>query len=97
MMLRYTPEASNDLSDIWDYSARIWNADQADRYVLAIEAACEALADGAIRGRPADEYFHGYFRLRSGSHYIFYLIRDGGVDVIRVLHERMDIARHMKN
>jgi toxin ParE1/3/4 len=95
MKLRYTPAASKDLSSIWDYSAGHWGSDQAERYVLALEASCEA--QGRLRGRPADEFRNGYLRLRSGSHYIFYRQRDnGGVDIIRVLHERMEFSKHLK-
>lgn len=96
MRLFYSPAASKDLSSIWDYSAEQWNADQAERYVLAIEGACEALARGHLRGRTADDFRHGYLRLRSGSHYIFYRQRDdGGVDIMRVLHERMNFSKHL--
>ena len=96
MKLRYTPAASKDLSSIWDYSAGHWNPDQADRSSWP-EASCEALAQGRLRGRPADEFRDGYWRLRSGSHYIFYRQRDnGGVDIIRVLHERMNFSKHLK-
>jgi len=97
MTVRYSPAASNDLSDIWDYTEKTWNADQADRYVLSIDAACEAIADGGLKGRPADEFREGYFRLRSGSHYIFYrLADDNRTEIIRILHERMDLARHLR-
>lgn len=39
-----SPLALADLSDIWDYGASHWGAEQADNYLLAIHAACEALA-----------------------------------------------------
>lgn len=97
MKLRYTPAASKDLSSIWDYSAERWGLDQAERYVLALEASCEALAQGRLRGRAADEFRNGYLRFKSGSHYIFYRQRgNGGIDIIRVLHERMDFSKHLK-
>ncbi|MBA3448291.1 MAG: type II toxin-antitoxin system RelE/ParE family toxin [Pseudaminobacter sp.] len=97
MKLRYTPAATKDLSSIWDYSAEHWSPDQADRYVLELEASCEALALRKLSGRPADEFRYRYLRLRSGSHYIFYRQHDdGGVDIIRVLHERMNFSKHLK-
>ncbi|MEO8713847.1 MAG: type II toxin-antitoxin system RelE/ParE family toxin [Acetobacteraceae bacterium] len=47
--------AQADLSEIWDYSARNWGEEQADRYILAIRDACAALADGSRPGRGRDE------------------------------------------
>jgi toxin ParE1/3/4 len=44
-----SPAAQADLGQIWDYSAQTWGEDQADRYVLGIRDACQALANGAGR------------------------------------------------
>ena len=33
----------------------------------------------------------GYRKLASGDHLIFYIPHDGGIDVVRVLHGRMDV------
>ncbi|TWS22632.1 type II toxin-antitoxin system RelE/ParE family toxin [Tsukamurella sputi] len=37
----------------------------------------------------------GYRRYTVGSHLIFYRARSEGVDVVRVLHQRMDPTRHL--
>jgi toxin ParE1/3/4 len=37
-----------------------------------------------------------YLKLRVGSHLVFFRNRDGGVDIIRVLHQSMDVGRHLK-
>ena len=42
-----SPASQADLGQIWDYSARTWGDDQADRYVLGIRDACQVLADGS--------------------------------------------------
>lgn len=48
------------------------------------------------RGRRRDEIRLGYRRYASGSHLVLYVSRDGaGVDIIRILHQRMDPTRHM--
>ena len=33
--------------------------------------------------------------MRSGHHFIFFLIDDESVDVVRVMHERRDAVRHL--
>jgi toxin ParE1/3/4 len=91
-----SPAAQADLGDIWDYSARSWGAEQADRYVLGIRDACEALANGSRQGRPIDDIRPGYRKLAVASHFLFYRITDAGlIDVIRILHQRMDVASRL--
>jgi toxin ParE1/3/4 len=37
----------------------------------------------------------GYLKYRSGSHFVFYRLTEGGIDVVRILHTRMDFERHL--
>jgi toxin ParE1/3/4 len=91
-----SPGARSDLSEIWDYSAEQWGIAQADRYIRLLTAACEALATGRIKGRSAEMIRAGYFRHSVGSHMLFYRMRRrGGIEVVRILHQRMDIERHL--
>ncbi len=91
-----SPRAGRDLSDIWDYSAEQWGVAQADRYIRLITTACEALATGHVTGRSADTIRTGYFRYGVGSHVLFYRPQpQGGIAIVRVLHQRMDVDRHL--
>ncbi len=92
---RLTPAAQVDLSSIWDYSRDHWGTEQAEAYIAEIRAAVERIAEDPRRGRPCDEIREGYRRYRTGSHLVFYVPRPDGVDVIRVLHERMDPSHHV--
>ena len=91
-----TPRARRDLSEIWDYSAAQWGTTQADRYVRLIAAACDALASGRATGRSAEAIRPGYLRQTVGSHVLFYRARKRGrIEIVRILHQRMDIERHL--
>ena len=90
----YRPRAREDLTAIWDYTVGQWNLDQADAYITEIVAACEALARGDRCGRSADEVRPGYRRLAIGSHVIYYRQHATSIEVVRVLHQRMDVSRH---
>lgn len=91
-----TPRARRDLSEIWDCSAAQWGAAQADRYIRLIAAAGDALATGRAKGRSAEAIRPGYFRQTVGSHVLFYRARKrGGIEIVRILHQRMDVARHL--
>ena len=90
-----SPAARADIGQIWDYSAERWGADQAERYVLGIRDACRDLAAGRMRGRAADDVRAGYRKAAVGSHVLFYRVREDGVlDIVRILHRRMDVPRH---
>lgn len=92
---RLTPAARRDLSSSWDYTQENWGSRQAETYVDEIRAAIERIASDPRRGRACDEVREGYRRYSIGSHLLFYVESADGVDVIRVLHQRMDPTRHL--
>jgi toxin ParE1/3/4 len=94
-----SPAARGDLDAIWSYTAEKWGIDQAARYVFDIRDACQPLAsDGLKKGRSADNIRAGYRKFSVGSHFIFYRISaDRHVEVIRILHQRMDVQSHFDN
>jgi len=92
--LGFSPAAVADLERIWDYSADRWGPDQADRYTDEIRDACLALAGERARGQGVD-LRPGYLKYRTGSHVIYYRDRGEWLDVIRVLHGRMDVERNL--
>lgn len=92
---RLTPAAQRDLSSIWDFTEQRWDADQAEKYVTEIRAAIERIADDPARGHACTQIRDGYRRYGIGSHLVFYIEKSDGVDVIRILHQRMDPTRHL--
>lgn len=93
--IRLTPAAQRDLSSIWDFTEERWDLRQAKAYLSEIRAAIERIAEDPQRGRACSEIREGYRRYAIGSHLIFFIERPGGVDVIRILHQRMDPTRHL--
>ncbi|OUE18089.1 Toxin ParE1 [Clavibacter michiganensis] len=92
---RLTPAATKDLSEIWDYTEERWDADQAETYIREIGAAIERVAEDPKRGRDCDDIRPGYRRYSIESHTVYYVDRPETVDVIRILHQRMDPSRHL--
>jgi len=93
--IRLTPAAAEQLKAIWRYSAATWDDDRADAYLLDIDAALQALAKSPKLGRARPEIHEGYHSMRVRGHVVFYLIDETHIDVIGVLHERMDVERHL--
>jgi toxin ParE1/3/4 len=89
---RLAPLAEADLEDIWLYTLNNWSLDQADKYYAQLMAAVEGLASGDRIGRNAGDIRAGYWKYGEGRHFIFYMLADDRLDVIRVLHKQMDVA-----
>jgi toxin ParE1/3/4 len=89
-----SPRAAADIDDIWDYSAEQWGEDRANRYVTDIRYAIERVAADPRKGRPVI-IRSGYRKYPVGSHVIFFRLVPIGIDVVRVLHQRMDFERHL--
>lgn len=94
-LFRLTPAAQQDLSAIWDYTTEQWDSQQAEIYMNEIRAVIERIAEAPARGRRCDYIREGYRRYSIGSHLLFYVERSESIDVIRVLHQRMDVTRHL--
>ena len=90
-----SPAAQADLSEIWDYTARHRGEAQAERYTRDIQATCEGLSDGTLVGLSAEDIRPGYRKIGVGSHVVYFRERPGALDIVRILHCRMDVARHL--
>jgi len=93
-MYRLRPLAEADLEGIWTYTEERWSPEQADSYVRGLLDAFAGLAAGTKVGRPADVR-EGYSKYVVGSHVIYYVQGEDGIEVVRVLHGRMDVSRHV--
>ena len=90
-----TPRARSDIREIGRYTLERWGIDQAEVYVRMIRDAVASIADDPRRGRSCEDVRAGYFKFAVGSHVIFYRQVGADIDVVRVLHGRMDFGRHL--
>lgn len=92
---RLRPKAVSDLDSIWNYTLETWGEDQAERYLRMINSGFSELAENPECGRECNDIREGYWKYRVGRHLIFYRQESYGVDVVRVLHQSMDVDRHL--
>lgn len=95
MRLALTPRAAQDLDDIFDYSARTWGTERAILYIRALQAAMERLLLFPELGRSLHEVRPGVRLLPAESHLIIYRVCAETIGVVRILHQRMDVGRHV--
>ncbi|CAN7205342.1 Plasmid stabilization system [Neorhizobium galegae bv. officinalis bv. officinalis str. HAMBI 1141] len=91
---KLSPLAEEDLEDIWGYTVETWSWEQAERYHDELISTLEGLAAGRKLGRPVD-IRQGYFKYSVGAHCVFYRFSESAIDIIRILHQKMDVSRHL--
>ncbi len=102
--VRLTDQAELDLLDIARWTAENFGPRQAEQYVETIMQAIEALIDGPeTLGTTAREELAPGIRTqhtarhgRKARHFVVFRVADDRVlEVLRLLHDSMDLARHM--
>jgi toxin ParE1/3/4 len=93
-IFRLTELAKQDLLSIGRYTQTSWGREQRNRYLAKIDAAFHLLAIETQRGRACEDLLAGYYKYHVGRHLIFYRQFSEGVEIVRILHDRMDIEAH---
>jgi toxin ParE1/3/4 len=93
--INISPKAKADIVEIWDYTASVHGPDAADSYVTEINRVMVLALQYSKIGSDYSDIRQGYRKLRSGSHLIFYIPHDGGIEIIRVLHQQSDIPERL--
>ncbi|MGM0423010.1 MAG: type II toxin-antitoxin system RelE/ParE family toxin [Pseudomonadota bacterium] len=90
-------KAVQDLYEIGQYTQEHWGKDQRIAYFDRMNRAFSRLAKTPERGRSAQHIRAGYHCYPVEKHIIFYQIKDDTILIIRILHQSMDLPRHLIN
>jgi toxin ParE1/3/4 len=91
----YTKAAERDLQCIARYTLEVWGPERRERYLAMLEQTCEHILPEHRRfGREVEER-PGILRWRAESHVIFVREVEGGLEIVRILHERQLASRHL--
>lgn len=105
--VRLAAAAEDDFHSIVRWSARQFGATQAQSYAQTLAAAITSLAQGptATGVRVRNNIARGLFTLhvarkgRKGRHFVMFRITGGRgaetIEVLRLLHDAMDLPRHL--
>jgi toxin ParE1/3/4 len=89
-------EAIADLNAIWEYTFEKWSENQADKYYATLKLACKEIGENPELGKEYDRINKNLLGLKSGKHIIFYqLVDNEEIEIIRILHERMDLKNRL--
>ena len=90
-------QALIDLEQIWLYTFKNWSIEQADRYYNLLISEMEYVSQNQESGKSMNHVKNGYRASKVKSHLIFYKTSsESEIEIIRILHERMDIENRLK-
>lgn len=92
-------KAFEDIENIWLYTVETWSAEQADRYYNLIFDEINYIARNPLSGRDVSRIRKNYRCSQVKSHLIFYRCKESGenVEIIRILHQNMDVEERLNN
>lgn len=97
MIFNLTKEADNDLIDLYLYGFKIFGEAQAEKYYYELEDSIKLLSTTPLICRERTEFTPVVRIHHHGKHLIVYLIQSDNILIVRILHDSMDVQRHLKN
>lgn len=97
MIVHYTEAAEADLHEVAEYTRIMWGEGQRNWYLAMLERTCEVIIPQNLRfaiARPVPKR-PGLFRWRAEHHFIYFREVEGGIEIVRILHEKRDVPRHV--
>lgn len=93
MKFEISEKAFDDIEKIWLYTVEVWSVEQADRYYNLIFDEIEYITRNPLLGKNCSHIRKNYRSSKVKSHLIFYRYRktEELVEIIRILHQNMDI------
>ncbi len=92
----WTRRATQDLREIWRYYARLASPEVADKLLFDLLAGADKIAERLLTWRPREDLAPGLRGFRVRSYGLFYRVVPAGPEILRVLHERRDLAAIFK-
>ena len=86
------------MRNIAENTLQQWGVTQRDAYITEMLDAFARLAEARQIAMSAEAVREGYRKFPQGSHIIFFRSSDThGIEIVRVLHNRMDAEAHMSS
>lgn len=88
----WAPRAESDIVEIWRYLAAEASIKTADQLLRQITSAVERVAKRPLTGRARDTLKPGLRSVLAHPYIVFYRVAGGGIEVVRVLHQRRNLS-----
>jgi len=91
---KYTRQSEIDLEAIIKLSSEQWGQKQSETYMNGLEDLVANLADFPDLGLDSSQYIKGLLSFPYQSHSIFFVKKSHGINIVRILHNKMNPHRH---
>lgn len=95
MRYKLTFEAASDLTEIYVHGFLKFGETQAEKYFAELEDCFAVLSNAPLICRERAEFTPPVRIHHRGRHLVIYVIQDDRILIIRVLHDSMDVKRHL--
>ena len=95
-VFRLSAKSLEDLKSIGRFTLKSWGREQRNIYLSKLDESFHILADQPHLGIARDDIRKGYRVYHVGRHLIFYRPKSPGIEIIRILHDRMDVETHLR-
>ena len=94
---RVSKKAQEDIRDIGRYTQAQWGREQRRFYLSGLESRFKNLTENPLLAAERSEFDSPVRIHRYEKHVIVYIVQDGGILIIRVLHESMDVPTRLSS
>ena len=95
-VFRLSAKSLEDLKSIGRFTLKSWGREQRNIYLSKIDESFHILAEQPQLGNVRDDIRKGYRVYHVGRHLIFYRQKPAEIEIIRILHDRMDVETHLR-
>lgn len=93
--VKLSRKARQDFIDILRYTGETWGPNQLEVYRDKIDEALQAIGRNPELGHTREDLPPTHRAYLVGAHVVVYRLEDQGIGVVRILHQRMSLARHV--
>ncbi|GAA6616265.1 type II toxin-antitoxin system RelE/ParE family toxin [Scytonema sp. NUACC26] len=90
--LKLSTKAKKDIVNILAYTLGTWGDVQVEKYKAILDKGLQTIETYPEIGKSD---IPPYLYLQAGEHYIFYKIKGNKITISRVLHNKMDLKKHV--
>lgn len=94
--LRFHSSAQRDFTNLASRSEREWGKVRTRRYLDEIERKIQSILENPMLGHDAGLPRAGLRRISAGRDVIFYRFDDQQVEIVRIIHDRMDFEERLR-
>jgi len=93
---RLSAKSLEDLKSIGRFTLKSWGREQRNIYLSKLDESFHILAEQPQLGNARDDIRKGYRVYHVGRHLIFYRQKPAEIEIIRILHDRMDMETRLR-